>query len=364
MKFETKRSETMDRINAFQQVMPEEIDAALVVSAVNRQYLTGFCSSDGMLLITQRGAWLFVDFRYFEAAEKQVKHCEVVLANDLKQAVKEQIDALRIKRIGMEEDKITLVQAGQYQKLLGGRCDFEAPVGRLIRQMRRVKTQGELQKIRQAQRIADETFSHMLTVIRAGVCEQEMALEIDYTLRKKGAQTSAFETIVASGPHTSMPHAAPTNRKIQQGDLILMDFGAAVDRYRSDMTRTVALGGYTPEQNAVYQTVLDAQRRVLDALCAGVQCDEMDRLARVRIEEAYGSEVFGHSTGHSVGLDIHEEPRLAASCQEQLASGTVLTVEPGIYLPGQYGVRIEDLVVITADGCENLTKSAKDWIVL
>ena len=232
-------------------------------------------------------------------------------------------------------------------------------------ELRECKTEEEIGKIEQAQAIAEAAFAHILEYIHEGVTEREVALELEFYMRRAGATRAAFDIIVAAGASGSVPHAIPSDEPIRRGDLVTMDFGAVVDGYHSDMTRTVAVGEVSERQKLVYDTVLRAQKASLAVLKAGVSCVEGDAAARRVIEEAGFGQHFGHGTGHGVGLEIHEEPRLSPRAGEKLLRvGQVVTVEPGIYLPGECGVRIEDMALITKEGCRNLTHAPKELICL
>ena len=244
--------------------------------------------------------------------------------------------------------------------------DIEAwvPLAGRIDALRSVKTEEEQALLARAEAIGDAAFAQICTVLKAGMTEREAAAELEYLLKKNGAQGFSFETIMASGAHSSMPHAVPTDKVIEDGDFVTMDFGCIYEGYCSDMTRTVAIGHADDEQRSVYETVLRAQRAAIDAIRPGMTGEEADAVARAVIQKAgYGS-CFGHALGHAVGLAIHEDPRLAPGNETVLEPGMAVTIEPGIYLPGRFGVRIEDLVVITADGCRDLTHSPKELLIL
>ena len=221
-----------------------------------------------------------------------------------------------------------------------------------------------MKKIIKAQRIAEAAFEHILTFIKEGVTEKEVALELDYYMLSHGADGLSFETIAVSGKNSSKPHGVPSDKKIEKGDFVTMDFGAVVEGYHSDMTRTVAVGFVTDEQKNVYETVLKAQEAAQAAASSGVCCADVDKAARDVIENAGYGEYFNHSTGHGVGVEIHEYPRLSTVCKAILSVGNVVTDEPGIYIPEKFGVRIEDMLLITENGCENLTRAPKELIIL
>lgn len=344
-------------------LQPDE--AALVLSQANRLYYTGFASDSGLLWVTAKEARFLTDFRYIEAAKKETRDLPCKQSSRFFADAFGSLKHRDIRRVLLEDETVTL----QQQKRLLSFADGIELVGdrtlcKQIWSQRRIKDQEEISRIKAAQVLTDETFSYILPRLRVGRTEREIALEMEMYMRSRGAQAVAFDFIVAFGENGSLPHAVPGERRLQKGDFVTMDFGAAVDGYRSDMTRTVALGQITEEQRFLYDTVLAAQERCLCGLKAGLTGEEGDRLAREVIEQAGFGASFGHSTGHGVGIDIHEWPRLSPNDQTCLQAGEIVTVEPGIYLEGRFGVRIEDMVCITQDGCENLTCSEKKLIVL
>ena len=240
----------------------------------------------------------------------------------------------------------------------------DGAVDRAITSLRMIKSADEIALMKSAQEIAERAFTHILDFIKPGVTEREVSLELDYFMLRSGAEALSFETIAVSGVNSSMPHGVPSDKKIENGDFVTMDYGAVCGGYHSDMTRTVAVGNVSAEQKKVYDTVLKAQLAALEAMRPGVRCADADRAARDVIEAAGYGEFFGHGTGHGVGIEIHEEPRVSPTAVDILETGNVVTDEPGIYLPGQFGVRIEDMVLITENGFENLTKAPKELIVL
>lgn len=340
-----------------------ENDAFLVVSPENRRYLTGFASSDGYLLITKKSAVFFADSRYIEAAQKQISGCETVLLTSLKAQLEEYVGKLSVTVLYTEAERLSVADSEKIKKYVSCTCIADN-VDKALNELRRIKSEDEKKKILAAQSIAEKAFDRILGFIKEGVTEREIALELDFFMLRNGAEAVSFETIAVSGRNSSMPHGVPCNKKIEKGDFITMDFGAVVDGYHSDMTRTVACGEVSSKQAEVYETVLAAQMKSLESLKAGVSCKAADAAARDIIANAgYGS-FFGHGTGHGVGIEIHEQPRLSPKSDSILLAGDVVTVEPGIYLPDEFGVRIEDMAFITATGCENLTKSPKNLIIL
>ena len=335
-----------------------EVDAVIITSRANHRYFTKFDNEDGYLFITKNEAYAYEDFRYTEIANKLLspvyKVCQKLpLANLVKD--------LSIKSIGIEGDYISLNTYNMYKAMLDG-VNF-VDISTTIAGLRQVKDEWEIAQIRKAQEITDLAFEHILGVISTDLTETDVAAELEYFMKKHGAEDKSFETISISGPKTSLPHGVPENVKIQKG-FFTMDFGATVNGYHSDMTRTVCVGKADSEMKKLYNTVLEAQLAGLEYLSkGGLSCFEADRIAREIINKDYNG-LFGHSLGHSVGLDIHESPALSPKCNAILVPGSVVTVEPGIYMPGKYGCRIEDLVVILENGIENFTKSPKKLIEL
>ncbi len=355
---------TKSRIFKIQNSLKEN-QAALISSPSNRFYLTGFPSSAGFAVITQKNAFFLTDSRYFEKAQKTVKYFDVILLKKWFEQLKNILSENRIKLLYLETKSITFAEFSRYSKELENTAIIEeSTLDDLLSEMREVKDEKELQNIRLAQNITDAAFTHILDWIKLGKTEIEVALELEFFMRSNGSQGVAFDTIAVSGKNSSLPHGVPTEKPIQNGDFLTMDFGAKVGGYCSDMTRTIAIGYVTDEQKKIYETVLSAQKSGLAAMRAGITGKHADNAARSIIENAGYGEFFGHSLGHSVGIDIHENPNASPSCNTVFKAGTMMTVEPGIYIPDSFGVRIEDLVFITETGCENLTKSPKELIVL
>ena len=340
-------------------------DAALILSEVNRFYFSGFAASDGALLIRKNGALFFTDSRYTEAAEKKLGAAFVRDSEKLFETLQAIFAEEGVKTVAVENDRLTLAEFDRLQKRLPDAAfDASARLAEDIDVLRAVKAPDETEKITEAQRIAEQAFEHILTFIRPGVTEKEIALELEYHMLRNGADGLSFETIAVSGPNTSLPHGVPGERAVQPGDFITMDYGALKDGYHSDMTRTVALGRVTEKQRLVYETVFAAQEASLASLREGVSCFDADRCARDVIAGAGFGAYFGHGTGHGVGVEIHEQPRLSPKSKQILSAGNVVTVEPGVYLPGEFGVRIEDMAFVTPEGCVNLTRCPKHLIVL
>ena len=354
-------------INRLQKAIREQaaFDGALIVSPENRFYFTGFPSSDGFLLVGKTRAVLITDGRYIEAAQNTVTNCEVVLMNTAATQIFEIFAEMQVSRVAVEASRMTLSQYNRYAAALEPMAlSADSTLDNMICALRAVKQPFEVEKIKAAQKIAEDAFSYICTFIKPGKTEREVALALDYYMLSHGAEALSFETIVVSGAKTSMPHGVPGKNRIQNGDFVTMDFGAVVGGYHSDMTRTVAVGSVTQKQKEVYETVLRAQNAVMDALRSGLSCAAADKVARDVIGKAGYGAYFTHSTGHGVGVEIHEYPSLAPHGKSVLTVGNVVTDEPGIYLPGEFGVRIEDMALITENGRENLTTAPKELIIL
>lgn len=342
-------------------------DELLIVSEdINRLYFTGFCSSAGLLLISASDASFYVDFRYFEKAKSEIKHCSVSLLTSTSKTLNTYIQKHNIKKIILETSYATIETFFKYGQMIPTGCEIsmDSRINDKILNLRSIKTAEEIKSIKEAQRLTDDTFSYILDRIKQGRTELEIMLEMEFYMRKQGSEGVSFDFVVVSGKNSSMPHGIPTHKPIEDGDFITMDFGAVINGYRSDMTRTVAIGGVSELQHKVYNTVLSAQNLAFEQIKPGVVCKEIDRVARDYIYNQGFEGCFGHGLGHSVGLEIHEAPSFNTTDSTILKPGMVLTVEPGIYLEGQFGVRIEDMVVITENGYENITKSPKELIIL
>ncbi|MBQ8894185.1 MAG: aminopeptidase P family protein [Clostridia bacterium] len=352
------------RISAIQAALQRN-EAIIIISDPNRLYLTGFSSSAGTLFITKESAVFLIDFRYYEKAEKTISHCDVLLANKLYSQLQELIIRHGIKKVFVETSYITVDQFKSFDSALKD-CDLSAEntINDLILKNRSMKSADEVDKIKQAQKITDKTFQYILNYIRPGKTEKEIMLEMEFYLRKQGSEGVSFDFIVVSGKNSSLPHGVPTNKIIENGDFVTMDFGAVIEGYRSDMTRTVAVGYAGEEQRRVYHTVFEAQHIALSCIKPGIPCVEIDSVARSYIYKSGFEGCFGHGLGHSVGIEIHEGPSFNTIDKTILKPGMILTVEPGIYLPDRFGVRIEDMVHITEDGYENLTSSSKDLLII
>lgn len=354
----------MDRIKNLATKIPEDLDAIMITGDINRQYYTGLATSAGTLLVLRNKAVLYLDSRYVEVGMKKVTDAEVILMDNLSDQLNEFFEENNVKRIGIESGYMTVDELVALRKVLHVEICDDPRANQIILHQRRIKTPDEMENIRMAQSITDKTFLHMLEVIKPGISEKDLQLELDYYMLKNGATGLAFETILAAGANGSMPHAVPSTNIVKEGDFVTMDFGASYNGYCSDMTRTIAIGKISEEQEKVYNTVLEAQLRAEAAVKAGMNCFDIDKIARDYIAQAGYDGKFGHGLGHSLGLEIHENPRFSPRCEEPAEAGIVMSVEPGIYLEGQFGVRIEDIVLVTENGCDIITKSEKKLITL
>lgn len=356
----------MTNIQKLMLSIPNSSDCAIITSNINRRYFSGMKSSAGVIICFRDVAYLVIDFRYIEKARKTVTDCEVILQennsiNQIYRILKEH----NTQRISVESHSMTLEDFERYRnKFIDIEIDASSDLSKNIFKLRTQKTVEEVQKIKQAQAIADDTFQHILGYIKEGITEKEIALEMDYYMLSHGAETLSFDTIALGGKNTSMPHGVPSNYKVQKGDFILMDYGAVVDGYHSDMTRTICLGTPTDKMVEVYNIVLKAQQIALDNVKIGITGKVGDSFAREVINNSGYGEYFGHSLGHGVGMEIHEFPVMSPSNENILVDKSIVTVEPGIYIPNEFGVRIEDFIYLTNDGVENLTHSPKNLICL
>ena len=339
------------------------LDAMLITSESGERYALGF-HGEGLLLVTREGAHYTTDGRYIEAAREQITGVRVELISagkgHLEQA-REFIEANSLHNVGFESGAVTVDAHRKYAQALP--CIL-TPAQSLMDELRAAKDEEELSLMRRAQDITDEAFKAILDYIKPGMTEQEVAARLVYELLRRGAERVSFDPIVASGPNGSRPHAVPGQRKLEVGDFITMDFGCKVEGYCSDMTRTVALGQPTEEMEKIYNIVLEAQKAGINAARAGVVGSEIDAAARRVITDAGYGEYFSHGFGHSLGVDIHEAPNASSIETAVMPVGAVISAEPGIYIPGKLGVRIEDVLILSENGCEDITHSPKQLIVL
>lgn len=341
----------------------KEVDSVLITSPHNLRYFTGFRGGEGVALIGRDFRFLFVDSRYIEAARNEAVDYEVIEfgGGKLLDLIYNKISMASVKSVGFENDYMTVSEYDKYTDKLTD-CTLVGLKNKLD-MLRMIKTEEELGCIQKAAEIADKAFKEVLSKIKCGVSEYEIAAEIEYTMRRLGSDGTSFDTIVVSGVKSSMPHGVPDNKKIEYGDFVTMDFGCIYNGYCSDMTRTIIIGEANQKQVDVYNTVLKAQTSGLEHIKAGVVGKEADKVARDIITDAGYGEYFGHSLGHGVGLLIHEMPYLSPLSEVVLQENMIVTCEPGIYIPSFGGVRIEDLVVVKKNGIINLTNSTKELII-
>ena len=354
----------MKNLEKYLSILDGEVDGLLLTSRYSRHYGAEFDIAEGVAIVTKNGCRYFTDSRYIESAENGIQGFEVLEVNRENPYSKRLNDAIAdfgVTALGYEEVYLTVAEFMGFEKKLNAKL---VPYNDKISAFRSVKEEYELERMRKAQDITDKAFAEVLGRIQVGMTEKELCAELIYCLLKNGADGLAFDPIVVSGPNTSLPHGVPGDRKIQEGDFITMDFGALYAGYCADMTRTVAVGYVTDEMEKVYKTVLQAQLAGLAASKAGVPGKDIDGAARKVIEEAGYGPYFGHGYGHSLGLEIHESPSPSPSNEKGMPAGSVASAEPGIYLPGQFGVRIEDTCIYLENGIEILTKSPKDLIVV
>lgn len=347
--------------NAMQKI---GVDAVLLTSEINRRYATGFHSTAGVAYISQKHAVFFTDFRYIEAAKAEIQNFDVREPGkgmSYSAVINQLLADDHVKTVALEDDALTHAEYLRWQDNLIAKA---VPMRGMMDGLRRIKTEAELSHIVAAQRIAERAFDEILDDIRPGVTEKQIAAKLTYLMLLYGGENMSFDPIVVAGANSSKPHGVPGDNPIAEGDFVTMDFGCIVHGYCSDMTRTVAVGYATDEMAAVYDTVLRAQRAGIAAAKPGATGREVDQAARSLIEAAGYGDCFGHGFGHGVGLFIHEEPRASQSWDQPLEDGVVLTAEPGIYLPGRFGVRIEDMLYLTGDTCRNLTEAPKELLIL
>jgi Xaa-Pro aminopeptidase len=338
------------------------LNALLISNRTNIRYFSGFAGSAGVLVITPDARQLFVDFRYVEQATQTAPDFEIVRSsgNPLDAAI-EYLHRAAFEKIGFENEVLTVAEFSR----LTGKIPAEKWLPIQLDNLRCVKTAAEVDKITAAAVIADTAYAKILPLIRPGASEQAIAASLEYEMRVLGSERTAFETIVASGPRSALPHGLASGKILEPGDFVVIDFGAVFEGYHSDMTRTVCVGKASPRHHEIYDIVLSAQLAGLAAVQAGALCREVDKVARNIIAAAGFGDNFGHGLGHCVGLVIHENPRLSMLAGEaRLEPGMVVTVEPGIYLPGWGGVRTEDLVVVTESGCRILSQTSKQLLEL
>ncbi|TMN20785.1 M24 family metallopeptidase [Lentibacillus cibarius] len=353
----------MGKLNKLRQKLEEvNLDAILITSPVNRRYMTGFTGTAGAVIVSHDDARFITDFRYIEQAGEQADGFTVVEHKQLiHQEIRDQLNQMNVKRLGFEKDHVTFTSYELYKETFDAEL---TGVSGMVEALRLFKSKDELSILKQAAQIADDAFQHIQGYIKPGAKEIDIANELEFFMRKQGAESSSFDIIVASGYRGALPHGVASDKEIQSGELVTMDYGALFNGYCSDITRTVAVGEISTELNTIYDTVLKAQLLGVDGVKPGITGKEADALTRDYIKEQGYGDYFGHSTGHGLGMEVHESPSLSFRSDKELKAGMVVTVEPGIYVPNVGGCRIEDDIVVTESGNDRLTSAPKDLIQL
>ncbi|ROX92774.1 M24 family metallopeptidase [Enterococcus hirae] len=353
----------MLRVEKLRKKMQEEnLDSFLITSPYNLRYLTNFTGTTGLAVITLEKAFFITDFRYTEQAAAQAQGFEIIKnVGPIFEEVADLVQKEGLRELGFEETTVSFLEYSVLEEIIDAQL---IPISGMIEELREIKDEEEIAIIEKACSIADLAYDHILKMIQPGMTEIEVANQLDFYMRSLGASSVSFETIVASGLRSAMPHGVASKKIIEQGDLITIDFGCYYEGYVSDMTRTFANGDPGEQLKEIYQIVLEAQLAVLEVAKPGVTGKQLDAVARDYITKHGYGEAFGHSTGHGIGLEIHEGPNVSVRAEKQFVPGNIITDEPGIYLPGIGGVRIEDDLLITSDGNRVLTHSPKELIIL
>ena len=353
----------MLRVEKLRKKMQEEnLDSFLITSPYNLRYLTNFTGTTGLAVITLEKAFFITDFRYTEKAAAQAQGFEIIKnVGPIFEEVADLVQKEGLRELGFEETTVSFLEYSVLEEIIDAQL---IPISGMIEELREIKDEEEIAIIEKACSIADLAYDHILKMIQPGMTEIEVANQLDFYMRSLGASGVSFETIVASGLRSAMPHGVASKKIIEQGDLITIDFGCYYEGYVSDMTRTFAIGDPGEQLKEIYQIVLEAQLAVLEVAKPGVTGKQLDAVARDYITKHGYGEAFGHSTGHGIGLEIHEGPNVSVRAEKQFVPGNIITDEPGIYLPGIGGVRIEDDLLITSDGNRVLTHSPKELIIL
>lgn len=355
----------MSVLKEIQKQLRSQSHIALITSDINRQYVTGFKSSAGVAVITHDEGFLIIDARYHEKASEQVEGFHVILMQELNKQLERIFDEYNADLVSIENKTMTVSELRSYTERFGN-IEFDSSdwLSDVIGKLRIIKTEEEISKIQAAQKIAEAAFSKLISKLKAGMTEKQVATALDFYMMDLGADDLSFDTIAASGKNSACPHAVPTSKPLEEGDFLTLDFGAVVDGYHSDMTRTVCIGKPTDEMRDVYNAVWGANTDALKAVRAGITCKLLDSVARSTLEAWSLDKFFTHSLGHGVGLEIHEAPAVSTKSDTTLHEGMIITIEPGVYIPHRFGVRIEDMCVVTKDGCRNLTNTPKSLIYI
>ncbi|HLQ73784.1 MAG TPA: Xaa-Pro peptidase family protein [Bacillota bacterium] len=348
--------------NIQQALKDEQLDAIIISNPMNRRYATGFTGTAGIALVSQNDARFITDFRYVEQANDQATSFKIIEhTSAIETELNKQLKLMNAERVAFEKETVTY---STYERLKKSLEVELVPFAQMIESLRLIKTEEELEVMKQAAQIADDAYDHIQKYIKAGVREIDIATELEFFMRKQGATSSSFDIIVASGERSALPHGVASNKRIENGELVTLDYGALFNGYCSDITRTIAVGEISEELNDIYHTVLNAQLKGVEQIGPHMTGQEADAIPRDYIDAKGYGQYFGHSTGHGIGLDVHEAPRLSKLSTTELKCGMVVTVEPGIYINNVGGCRIEDEIVITETGNERLTHSTKELIIL
>ena len=353
----------MEKLKRFREnLAKEQVDAMIITNPYNRRYISNFTGSSGIVIISEKEAKFITDFRYTEQAAKQAAGFEIIKhTGPIENEVAAQAKAMGAKKIGFEQDDLTFATYKIYEGLVEGEL---VPISGFVEKLRLIKTPEEIKILKDAADIADAAFEHILGFIRPGLTEMEVSNELEFFMRKAGATSSSFDTIVASGARSALPHGVASDKVIEKGDFVTLDYGALYNGYISDITRTIAVGEPSDELKKIYAITLEAQVYAMENIKPGLTGKQADALARDIIAAKGYGEYFGHSLGHGIGLEVHEGPGLSLKSDMILEEGMTVTCEPGIYLPGIGGVRIEDDLLLTEGGNERLTHSTKELIIL
>lgn len=353
----------LNRLEKLREKMQDNlIDGVLLVGDSNRNYITGFTGDESFALITKKQAIFITDSRYVSQAKIEVNNFEIMeYKADIHEFVANLAKSLCIKTLGFEENVVTYEEYIKYKEKFKG--DLK-PLNGIVEDLRIIKDNFEVKCIKDAANIADKAFENLLKIIKPNITEKDIALELEYLMKKMGATDLSFDSIVASGKRSSLPHGRASSKVVEKGEFITLDFGCIYNGYCSDMTRTIAVGNVSKEMEEVYNIVLTAQKMAIEKIKPGVVASHVDKYARDYITKMGYGKYFGHGLGHGVGKDIHEEPRLSPKGHKILKPGMIVTDEPGIYIENSFGVRIEDLILVTESGCEIISKSPKDLIII
>ncbi len=347
--------------------LSKDSDAALITSGVSKRYLTDFGSEDGTLIVTKGGAYFIIDARYFEHTEQQVTDplCKVILQKELYDQIGEIFSQNNIRTLYIEDEYMKVSQLSALKRRFSGiDIDTSNRLSDFMQNVRIIKTDEEIACITKAQRIAEAAFTKLLSNMRVGQTEKQIAAYLEFFMMEMGSDGVSFETIAASGVNSACPHAVPTDKPVKEGEFLTLDFGATHKGYHSDMTRTVVFGKPTEEMKNIYNAVWGANTDAIKAVRADISCKLVDNVARSTLDAWGYEEYFTHGLGHGVGLEIHEAPSVSYRSGTTLREGMIITIEPGVYIPGKYGVRIEDMCVVTKDGCKIITDTPKTLIYI